>query len=38
MADYKNHRRFSLRFLSKDIIPVSIKPKIISKHLKVTTS
>ena len=27
MADFKNHRRFSLRCLSKGIIPVSVKPK-----------
>ena len=27
MADFKNHRRFSLRCLSKDIIPVSIRLK-----------
>ena len=25
MADFKNHRRFSLRCLSEDVIPVSIK-------------
>ena len=25
MADFKNHRRFSLRCLSKNILPVSIK-------------
>ena len=25
MADFQNHRRFSLRCLSKDIIPVSVK-------------
>ena len=27
MADFKNHRRFSLRCLSADIIPVSIRLK-----------
>ena len=27
MADFSNHRRFSLRCLSKDIIPVSIRLK-----------
>ena len=27
MADFQNHRRFSLRCLSADIIPVSIKLK-----------
>ena len=27
MADFKNHRRFSLRCLSEDVIPVSIKLK-----------
>ena len=27
MADFKNHRRFSLRCLSNDVIPVSIRLK-----------
>ena len=27
MVDFQNHRRFSLRFLSKDVIPVSIRLK-----------
>ena len=27
MADFKNHKRFSLRCLSEDVIPVSIKLK-----------
>ena len=27
MADFKNHQRFSLRCLSKDVIPVSIRLK-----------
>ena len=27
MADFKNHRRFSLRCLSKDVIPVSVRLK-----------
>ena len=25
MADFQNHRRFTLRCLSKDVIPVSVK-------------
>ena len=27
MADFENHQRFSLRCLSKDIIPVSVRIK-----------
>ena len=27
MADFENHRRFSLRCLNKDIIPVSVRLK-----------
>ena len=27
MVDFENHRRFSLRCLSKDIIPVSVRLK-----------
>ena len=34
MVDFKFHRRFSLRCLSKDIIPVSIKLRSIIKTLK----
>ena len=27
MVDFKNHGRFSLRYLSADVIPTSIRPK-----------
>ena len=27
MANFQNHRRFSLRYLSKDIIPISVRLK-----------
>ena len=27
MVEFKNHRRFSFRYLSKDIIPVSVRLK-----------
>ena len=34
MVDFQNHRRFTLRCLSKDLIPVSIKLKTTVKTLK----
>ena len=34
MADFQNHRRFTLRCLSKDLIPVSIKLKTTVKTTK----
>ena len=27
MADFRNHRKFSLRYLSKDVLPVSVRVK-----------
>ena len=32
MDDFQNHRRFSLRCLNQDVIPVSIGMKVILKH------
>ena len=34
MADFSNHRRFSLRCLSEGLIPVSVRLKSNIKHLK----
>ena len=34
MAEFKNHRRFTLRFLSKGLLPVSIKLKTTVKTPK----
>ena len=34
MADFQNHRRFTLRCLSKGITPISIKPKTTVKTPK----
>ena len=35
MADFHNHRHFTLRCLSEKVVPVSIKlSKSMSKHLK----
>ena len=34
MVDFQNHRRFTLRCLSKDLIPVSIKLKTTVKTPK----
>ena len=34
MVDFQNHRRFTLRCLSKDLIPVSIKLKTTMKTTK----
>ena len=34
MVHYQNHRRFSLRCLSEDLILVSIKLKVTLEHLK----
>ena len=34
MADFQNHQRFTLRCLSKDLIPVSIKLKTTVKTPK----
>ena len=35
MADFSNHRRFTLRCLSKDLIPVSVRLKSNIKKTKV---
>ena len=34
MADFENHRRFTLRCLSKDVIPVSVRLKTTIKTTK----
>ena len=36
-ADFENHKRFSFRCLSKDVIPVSLRLKSNIKHLKGST-